>query len=349
MTVTALPGNVRFRAFQLGQQTTFGTAVAATRRMPWRFAPTVDPHWTSPDVDTGTLDPAIAPYRTALDVTGQSTGPLAFDDVTALWAGLLKGGESAGGSSTGRIWDIDPASTSADPFEIFTAEWGDEVAADQWQYQDGIVGQLQLTYPEDLGPITHQADWRFATATYPIVGGLTTGLHVEANPAWMYAADTTWYVDDVAGSIGISPLVNTVHGATLTIQTNPDVKRFANGSNANFKVQGYGRGARTAETTITLAKSTQGIAEAVKWLNANPQERFLSIDTVSRQAITGGATPFRHRVRLAGYWFTRGEGTVNSNTTMQLVCRHIYDQASGLAPIGVYIVNGAATLLPTVP
>ena len=103
---------------------------------------------------------------------------------------------------------------------------------------------------------------------------------------------------------------------------------------------------RTAETTITMAKSTQGIAEAVKWLNANPQERFLSIDTVARQTIGVGSTPYRHRLRFAGFWFTRAEGAINSNTTMQLVCRHRYNAGSGLAPIGAYIVNGAATMLP---
>ena len=346
MTVTALPGNVRFRAFQLGVQSTFGTPVAATRRMPWRFTPTVDPHWTTPDVDTGTLDPAIQPYRTALDVTGQSVGPLAFDDAPSLYAALLKGGDSATGSSTGRIWDFQPASSTADPFELFTAEWGDEVTGDQWRYQDGILGQLQLQYPEDLGPIVATADWRFGTATYPMPGGMTSGLKVAPQPAWAYMADTTIYIDDVVGSIGISPLVNTVHGMTVTINTNPDVKRFANGSNANFAVQGYGRGARTLETTITLAKSTQGIAEAVKWLNANPQERFLSLDTVARQVVGSGSTPYRHRLRFAGYWFTRSEGAINSNSTIQLVCRHVYDQASGLAPIGAYIVNSAATLLP---
>jgi len=38
--------------------------------MPWSLAPTVDPHWTNPTADTGTLDQAIAPYKTAVDVTG---------------------------------------------------------------------------------------------------------------------------------------------------------------------------------------------------------------------------------------------------------------------------------------
>lgn len=341
MTVSAMPGNVRFRALQLGVQTTFGTPVAATRRMPWRYTPTVDPHWTSPDVDTGTLDPAIAPYRMALDVTGQSTGPLAANDVHVLWAALLKGGISPTGA-TAKSWALQPASETADDYEIFTAEWGDEVATDQWRYQDGIVDQLQLVYPEDLGPIQHTADWRWATATYP--NTRTPGLVVDTDPTWLYGADTTLYVDDAAGSIGISPLLNSMHGAQVTIAANTDVKRFSNGSNTNFAVAGYGRGARTLETTITLAKSTPAIAEAVKWLNANPQERFLAIDTTTRTLITG-STYYRHRLRFAGYWFTRQEGAQGSNTTMQLVCRHVYDSVLGY-PLDVLVVNTAGSMLP---
>ncbi len=92
MVVQALPGNVRFRAYQLGLQSDLLTRVNATRRVPWRFTPTVDPHWTYPDVDTGTLDPAIAPYRMAVDVTSaQATGfdQSYFPDPLKLLGGLV--------------------------------------------------------------------------------------------------------------------------------------------------------------------------------------------------------------------------------------------------------------------
>jgi len=339
MPVAALPGNVRFRAFQLGLQTTFGTPVAATRRMPWRFNPTVDPHWTDPDVDTGTLDPAISPYRTALDVTGQSTGPLAANDAQALWSALLKSETPTG--TTAKTWDWDPAATSADAYELLTAEWGDEVAGDQWRYQDGIVDQLQLQFPQDLGPIMHTADWRFATTTYP--QARTAGLSVDTNPTWLYAADTTLSINDTAGSIGITPLTNTMHDASINIQANNDVKRFANGSNTNFAVAGYGRGPRTMETTFTFAKSTAALSEFAKWLNANAQERFVQLDTTTRVLITG-STFYSQRIRFAGYWFTRSEQSVGSNTAGQLVCRHIHDPAL-VTPIGVRLINTMSNLL----
>lgn len=339
MTVAPLPGNVRFRAFQLGAQPTFGTAVSATRRMPWRFNPTVDPHWTFPDVDTGTLDPAISPYRTGIDVTGQATGPLAANDAQILWAALLKGGESPTGA-TAKTWNFDPAATSADVYDLFTAEWGDDVAGDQFQYIDGIIDQLQLTFPQDLGPIQISADWRFSQADYP--NAMTAALDVDTNPEWLYGADTQLYIDDSSGLMGITPLANTMHDAAITIASNTDVKRFSNGSNANFKVAGYGRGARTLETAFTLAKSTAALNEFAKWLNANPQERFVTLDTTSRQFVTG-VTPYQQKIQFAGYWFTRQEATVGSNTAVQLVCRHIYDPAL-VTPIRAVVVNAMSNL-----
>ena len=341
MTVQALPGNVRFRAYQLGLQTTFGTPVNATRRMPWRFAPTVDPHWTSPDVDTGTLDPAIAPYRMAADITGQITGPLAGDDAQVLWALLLKGGETPSGpTDSAYTWDFDPASETADDFEIVTAEWGDEVTADQFRYYDGVIDNATLTFPQDLGPIQIQADARFGSFTYPHT---RQDLDVDTSPAWLYAADTRLYINDTAGTIGVTPLINSMHDASIQIQTNLDVKRFANGSNANFAVAGYGRGARLVTTTINFAKSAQALEEVADWLNANPVERFLQMDTTSRTLI-GGSTYYSQRIRFAGHWFTRTEGTVNSNTTAQLVCQHIVDPNLP-SPFGVRVVNAMSALL----
>lgn len=342
MTVNAMPGNVRFRALQLGDQTTFGTPVAATRRMPWRFTPTLDPHWTSPDVDTGTLDPAIAPYRMATDITGQAVGPLAANDAQALWSGFLKATTPSGPVDSLYTWDYAPASTSADAFQLMTAEWGDETT-DVFRYSDAVVDQLQLSFPQDLGPIMATADLRFGDYLYPHT--FTAGLSVDTNPTWLYAADTLLSINDLAGSIGLTPLVNSMHEASIQMQANIDVKRFSNGSNGNFKVAGYGRGARTMQSTFTLAKSTQALAEVVKWLNDNPQERFVQLETISRKTI-GVASHAAQRIRFAGYWFTRSEGAIGSNTTVQLVCNHVYDASSGLAPIGVRVKNSAATLLP---
>ena len=340
MTVAALPGNVELRAFQLGLQSSFGTAIPATRRVPWTFTPTVDPHWTVAAVDTGTLDPGLPPYRTGIDVTGQTSGPLTFDDVINLYAGLIVGGQTGSGGGANKAWTFTGASTTADAYDLFTAEWGDEVAGDQFQYADGIVDKLVLSWPQDLGPVTHQADWRFSSVVYP--HALTAALAVDLAPAYIYAADTRLYIDSYAGAIGTSPLVNSMHDATVTISGNTDVKRFANGSNARFNAAGYSRGKRMVETAFTLAKSTAGLVEFANFLNAAPTERFVCLDTSSAQLITG-AIPYTHKLYFAGYWYTRTEQAVNGNSAASLVCRQVYDPALAYG-LKATVANKRATL-----
>jgi hypothetical protein len=319
MPVAAVPGNVRLRAFQLGLETTFKTPVNATRRFPWSYAPVVDPHWTWPTADTGTLDEAINPYRLRQDTTGTATGSLAYNDAPYLWAALTKSGVTP----SSNVWTFTPASTSQDNFEIFSGEWGDETA-DQYGFTSGVLDRLQLTYPEDQSPVQISADWRFAASRYPIT---RQALSVDFQPTWVYAADTSVYIDSVAGSIGTTVLANTAHGLTVDIQNNLDVKSFLQGSNTRFQVDGYGRGLRTNTTTFSFAKTTQALQEVADWLNASPVERFLAVDTVAPDIVTG-AIHYAHKVRFAGYWFTN---TLNAtygttNTVNQLVCQGFLDQ-----------------------
>src|ERR1019366_2025953 len=185
MPVAAMPGNVRLRKFQLGKETTFGTSVAATRRFPWTFVPKIDPHWTFPVADTGTLDEAINPYRAAGDYLGTATGSLAFNDLPYLWSALIKSGVTP----VANVWTFQPASTSQDPFEIFSAEWGDETA-DVYGFGDGVLDKLKIDFPENLGAAQITADYRFATVTYPQT---PAALSVDQSPAWAYAADTSYY------------------------------------------------------------------------------------------------------------------------------------------------------------
>lgn len=322
MTVAALPGNVRLRSFSLGKETTFGTAVNATRRFPWTWAPTIDPHWTWPTGDTGTLDQAVAPYRSAMDVTGTATGSLAYKDAPYLWAGLAKGGVTPSGGGAAKTWAFQPASTSQDPFEIFSGEWGDETA-DQIRATSGIIDRLALTYPADLGPVQISADFRFASATYPHA---KTALSVDLAPTWVYAADTSLYIDSTAGGIGGTQLVNTMHDVSITISNATDVKRFQNGSNSRFQAAGYGRGLRTVDAVFSFAKSTVALAEVADWLNADPVERFLAISTISPTVIPTTSTPYSHDVRFAGFWFANTPGTYGTtNTTNQLTCQGFLD------------------------
>src|SRR5512142_360810 len=253
MPLTPLAGSTRLRAFQLGLEGTFNVQQAATRRMPWSFDPTVDPHWTFPTADTGTLDQAIAPYRTALDVTGAVTGQLYANDVPALISASIKGGVSpstVGG--TGKSWVWQPAYTTQDVFDTVTAEVFDDATADAWAFPGGIFTDWTLTYPQDLGPITVSATYRGASAVYPATP--TPALTTDLSPTPLYMADTELYINDTAGAIGTTKISDTLYDASISYTGNIDVKRFANGNSVRFNVINYGRGERVFTYMINVTK-----------------------------------------------------------------------------------------------
>ena len=326
MALTPIPGVTRLRAFQLGIESTFNTPVACTRRMPWSQAPTENPNWTFPTADTGTLDQAIAPYRMAFDVTGQSTGQLFANDAPTILSAGMMGGLSFVGGSTAKTLTAQPASTSQDVFDTYTGEWFDDATADAWQGAGGIIEHFSLAYPQDQGPINLTADWRFASAIYGATP--TAALNVDLAPVPLFMADTEFYINDTSGAIETTKLSDICYDATLDYQNNIDVKRFANGSNTRFQVANYGRGERVITLTMTGSKKTAWIAEATKWIAQNPVERFWGLKTSSIVAAQSGM-PYSLDFRIPGYWMTRSDPAVNTNTAIQLVGHQVYDTGLG--------------------
>jgi hypothetical protein len=317
MTVTASAGVTRLRAFQIGKETTFKTAVPATRRMPWAFSPSIDPAWTFSTADTGTLDQAIPPFRKALNATGQAVGELAFNDIPTLLGFGVMGGLS------GPTWTAQPQSKAQDPFDTGTLQFFDDATGDAWAGEGAIITRFQLDYPQDQGPIVATSDWRIAKVTYP--GSITGPLDVDAAPVLSFMGDTVFYVDDAFGSIESTALSNICYDAQVIYENNIDSKYWANGSDSRFEVQGFGRGERVITFALNGAKQTAWINECAKWIAENPVERFWGIKTIPTVA------GYNFDIRIPGYWMTRAWQTVNSNTSFQLTGHQIYDQTAGYA------------------
>lgn len=341
MPLTPLAGSTRLRAFQLGLESTFDTVVAATRRMPWSVTPTVDPHWTFPTADTGTLDQAIAPYRLAEDDTATiNTSQLFYNDIPALMGASIKGGvtpSTVGG--TGKSWAWTPASTSQDVFDTFSGEVFDDATADAWGFGGGIITDWTLTYPQNLGPVELTGNYRFAKSIYPATptGSLTTDLA----PTPVYMADTELYINDTGGAIGTTKIADTLYDASVTYTGNIDVKRFANGNSVRFNVINYGRGERVFGYTINVTKDAAAVAEAVKWIGSSPTERFLELRTTA-VPFAGSGQPYSLSIRIPGFWISRAWTEINSNTGFSLTGHQVYD--SGLTyPFRIACVNTQAT------
>lgn len=341
MPLTPLAGSTRLRAYQIGLEGTALTQTAATRRMPWNFTPSVDPHWTFPTADTGTLDQAIAPYRMAEDDTGTIDGQLYYNDVPALMGPSVKGNvtpSTVGG--TGKSWAWAPASTSQDVFDTLTGEAFDDATADAWAFPGTIITDWTLTYPQDLGPLTLSGTTRSSKSVYPATP--TAGLTPDLNPTPVYMADTGLYINDTAGAIGTTQISDTLYDASVTYTGNIDVKRFANGNSVRFNVANYGRGERVIGYTINVTKDAAAVAEAVKWIGASPTERFLELRT-SSLVFAGSGQPYSLSIRIPGFWISRAWTTINSNTGFSLTGHQVYD-GTLTYPFRIACINTQATV-----
>lgn len=334
-----IQGLTRLRFNQLAKQTVIGTAVAATRRVPWRGAIVYDPNRTDPDVDVGSLDPILLPYPTAADVSWNPTGPLDFDSAPIRLSAGLMGGIVPAGSGTSRTWTFQVASLTADAFDYYTDQFGDDTSAtDTIIANGGVIDTMEETLPEDGGPWTISDQWIFAGAT--LGSAATGGININASPVWVFGTDTTVYKDTTAASIGTSPLTDGVHGVTIRVNNNLDKKRFQNGSNTRFQLSGYGRGQRVIELVLTLAKTTATIAEA-NTLDDNPvPNRFFKVATSSTE-LAAAATPYLYERRGAFRLFRGSEGEIAGNATIVLTYHAYYDSPLGYS----YRANVTDTLL----
>ena len=337
----SVQGLQRLRKHQLGFQTSFSSNTAATKILPYRGPIEINPNLEDPDVDVGSLDPILAPFAGAAEYTGTWTGNLAFNDEPDLWAGLIKGGVTPTGA-TAKTHIFQAASLTQDTFPYFTDQWGDDYSTDWIIGGSGIIDELTIGFDEDLGAWDVDATTMYARASF---GGPTGGLTVDANPTWVYGADTEVYVDSVAGSIGTTKWTDAVHTASIRVVANNDPKRFANGSNTRFQIANFGRGQRELEIVLGVAKTAATVAERQTIDDAPPAQKYIAIKTTSPTIITG-VTPYQSTRLFAARLFTAEDTEFGENNTgYTLTYRGRYDQTLGYM-LRVTTVTTNATTYP---
>lgn len=331
MTISQVPGAVRLRFNQFGVQSVLNTAVAATKRTPWRGGIVVEPNWTDPDIDEGSLDPVAAPYPGLLDITSTKTGSAYYNDMPLRLLAGLKGGVTPTTSTTDQAWDFQIASLSSDVFDIFTNETGDDTeATDTTIGIGGVIDSLEDTYPQDLGAVQISDNWVYSTATLGQNG--TDSLVVDASAIPILGRDLTLKMDSTAGSIGNTLLSGTSgpHEVVVRVQNNLDRKRLMSGSNSANQLAGYGRGDRVIELVLTVPKSSSWITEANTILTSPKPSRFFDVGVFSTSETKTG-TPYSDRHRGAFRLFTKSETEIGSNVALVLTYRAYYDATLGYA------------------
>ena len=323
-----LQGFRRFRKHQWGKQSSFSSNTSASRVLPWRGPIVVDPARENPDVDTGSLDPILQPLNGPLEVTSSlDITALSYDDAPYIFATAIKGGTSPTGA-TAKVHTFQAASLTADDFDYFTDQWGDDVVTDWIHGGSGVADSFELTFDEGLGVVTGSVDMVYARANFP--AGPTGGLSVDDTPQWVYGADAEFYLDTAAGSIGTTKLTDTVHGWTLRVNNNLDRKRFANGSNTRFQLAGYGRGEREIEVTLVVAKTTTTLSERATLDDTPVPNRYIEARFTSPEIITG-STPYSMSIRTPVRLFSVEDGEIDGNSILTLTYKGYYDSTTGYA------------------
>ncbi len=338
-------GFTRFRKIQVGKQSVIGTAVAATRVLPYRSAIVLNPNITDPDVDVGSLDPVISPYSGAQEWAASGVaGPQTYDDLAIRLSAAIKGGVTATGSAAaGYTWTYTAASLTADSFDYYSMQTGDDTsdsAGSGINGFGGVIDSFGMTMPEDLSPWTVSDDWIFAGGVY---GNRTAALNVDSTGAgWMFGADTAFYLNSVPGAIGATQIVDAVRGASLTINNNLDQKRYANGSNTRFQLGAYGRGPRTIELTLTVEKTTAMIAEANTLDDSARPNRYIKIAANSTEN-AGTSTAYKAEFFLPVRLYNVSEGEIGGNSNYTLTYHGFYD-ATLLYAFKAVVVNKLSVL-----
>lgn len=349
MPVT-LAGFVKNRRHQFGRQTTFGTRVAAKRAYAFKGVPDVNPNWTDPDVDAGSIDLVVAPHREAPDYTAPLTDPqLRYNNLPLLLSGFFGGAVVASGSpAVTRLYE--PSSTAPDTQDVFMYEFGDDVTTDWYQLSDGILESFEVTGPEGLGALTTSMSWRFGGAygsgftDFPDAPVVPTALDLVPNETIVYLKDLAIYIAsdpydlDEAGS----RVADALHTFTLRFSREIDQKRFANGDQS-FDVDAWGTASRLIELECTWAKTADIVglgSESDAWFSDQSVDRYVRLYAESlTDADTG--VPYSWDLSMPMRYYTRTEGDSGGNSTVVLTGKAFYDPAS---PTGVFTSEVVNTL-----
>ena len=349
-----IQGFTRFREHQWALQGSNSATIStpanpATRAIPLSGVPSVNRNVTFDDVDEGSLDPIQAPYFGAVDITETLTGSTNYDDLPWYLALGLKGTTPSG--TTAKTWTFQPASLTADAVVLLTEEFGDDVTTDWFQLFGGTAENVTFS-GELTTPVEASVGLRFAgfkqtgSTSYPVTGTVpTAALTVDSTPQRVFLDDCEIYLNDTAGAIGTTKISDALGSFELAISNTLDVKRYANGSNTRFQVAGYGRGEREITLTAQWHKTSDIVgtgSESDDWMSSTPVKRFVELRFTSPEIITG-STPYSWVTRGALYYTTREDTEINTNTTVTLTGRFVYDTDLGYA-IRSVVVNTLASL-----
>ncbi|MBX7220327.1 MAG: hypothetical protein K1Y36_10315 [Blastocatellia bacterium] len=121
------------KVFQIGVETTAGTAVAAGKQLP-SLSFSLSPELRTKDYRANGFKTTTVLQLNREMAKGSVEGPLTYNEIIWLLCGLIGENDGSVGGSAPYTWDFAPKTSGADTPKTFTVEVGDSTAAQQAAY-----------------------------------------------------------------------------------------------------------------------------------------------------------------------------------------------------------------------
>lgn len=327
------------KRFQAGIETTPGTAVAATRRIPALFAMNLTkPRSTTPD-RTGTRKGRQRPAFGRQRVAGTVTDKLSFEDMPWWLQCSVQGDVSAVGDEDEtdeaftRIYVPSDLGTDLKSFTLEHGEPGNPYESNQVMVQSWTI---RLDPDSDDEP-----EWIFEAEL--LARGWESTTYTSSLPlrvtSPILARGTKLYVDDAGGTIGSTQVVGKLISASISGNNNIHYKAFAEDEN-DFAPNRIGFGEVTIDAQITMEFDDD--VEFAKFRNTTPQQRLVRI--AREGAVIHDDVKELAQIDLYGYWesWTEQEREGNMTATMGLAA---YVDASEAVEAVFTVINDVETLV----
>ncbi len=302
---------------QIGVETTYGTAVAASRKMyyedpmfqrtraprPWKFAT-----GTRDNVRNFTLGPQV--------VAAQSIKmPLSASEIIeALLTGIngtvTPTQPNAGSDPTCYLWTFTPGTS----LKSATVEWQD--GANPWHVSGCYTDTIEIA-----GSADQQNSFTTSVFGSDLVAGALTGSLADRTPDFIEGWETKMYIDAYAGTPGTTVKSGTLVNWNLKFTNNLGRKYFADNVNSLGAVT---IGELGVDATLTFeASSASGLAEFANWDAVT--ERLVRLEFGQNTVISHAYKKFV-TVDIPGAWSALDLGKTDAGTRVyEMKLQYVYD------------------------
>ncbi|HYD00790.1 MAG TPA: hypothetical protein VEB22_06135 [Phycisphaerales bacterium] len=327
------------RRLQIGQETTKGTEVNATKVLivndiAFDLAPTI----YHPSQDLGILADRDMGVETARHVNWSANGDLSFEEAIYWFNMALKKVTLPTGAMADKTWTFTPAAAGSDDFMTYTMETrhSDGTNNIDRTMTYGMCTSLELSASLDQQVTLKAEGFVKNEASTAITAALTipTTFTILASQDFKLYSDPNW------AGLGTTQITGQVYGFTWKLMTGLAPAFYLDGAKTMTR---HRRVRRAVELTLQLdQEASSGLAETMRSRLTSRASSFIQLEALG--AVLGAGN---YKIELDGHYAVDSVGPPTDHEGEDAVTvrlRSKYDP-TGAQDVRAVVVNASATLV----